>query len=39
MESGNSVHGRALVLGLLNVIANKDGALGLLRNLSSIKQL
>ena len=38
-ESGNSVHERALVLGLLNVIANKDGGLGLLLNLSLIKQL
>ena len=39
MESGNCVHERVLVDLLLNVIANKDGALGLLRNLSSIKQL
>ena len=37
MESGKSVRESALVL--LNVIANKDGALGLLRNLSFIKQL
>ena len=39
MELENSVHESALILELLNVIANKDGALDLLRNLNSMKQL